>query len=110
MLDDLEYALYDEIHQTYVMTARAGEDGTAVFYNVRPSTYTVSFALPDNSQPVAGAGTFTQDGRTMVQSGIEIRAGDPSPIFPAGSSAPRASAEPWRRTRRTTRSPWKARK
>ncbi len=75
-LDDLEYALYDEIGQTYVMTARAGEDGTAVFYNVRPSTYAVSFALPDDAQPVSGVGTFTQSGRTMRQSGIEIHAGD----------------------------------
>jgi hypothetical protein len=76
MLGDLEYTLYDEIHQAYVMTARAGSDGTAVFYNVRPSTYTVSFALPDDSTPVPGAGTFTQDGRTMEQSAIEIHAGD----------------------------------
>jgi len=76
MLSDLEFALYDEIHQTYVMTARAGADGTAVFYNVRPSTYTVSFTLPDDSTPVPGVGTFVQDGRTMAQSGIEIHAGD----------------------------------
>lgn len=75
MLDGLEYALYDEIHQAYVMTARAGGDGMAVFYNVRPSTYTVSFTLPDDARPVAGAGTFTQDGQTMAQRGIAIGEG-----------------------------------
>lgn len=75
-LDDLVYALYDEVRHMYVMTARSGEDGTAVFHNVRPSTYTVSFDLPDDAQPVSGVGTFTQSGRTMRQSGIEIHAGD----------------------------------
>ena len=76
MLSDLEYKLYDEVHQAYVMTARAGSDGTAMFYNVRPSTYTVSFTLPEDATPVPGAGTFTRNGRTMEQSGIEIHAGD----------------------------------
>ena len=76
MLDGLEYALYDESRQTYVMTARAGANGDAVFHNVRPSTYTVSFRLPDDAQPVIGAGTFSQDGRTMAQSGIVISEGE----------------------------------
>ncbi len=75
-LSGLEYALYDEVNRQYVMTARAGEDGTAVLRNVRPSVYTVSFALPDGALPVAGEGTFTQRGSTMVQSGIGIHAGD----------------------------------
>ena len=83
-LDGLEYALYDEVNQQYIMTARAGEDGTAVFYNVRPSTYTVSFALPDDAQPVYGAGTFTLDGGTMLHSGIEIHAGDSFADISAG--------------------------
>ncbi|MFH1880626.1 MAG: SdrD B-like domain-containing protein [Bacillota bacterium] len=76
MLDGLEYALYDSARAKYVMTARAGEDGTAVFFNVRPSTYTVSFELPADAQPVSGAGTFMQDGRTMKQTGVEIHAGE----------------------------------
>lgn len=72
LLSDLEYALYDEVNQKYIMTARSDDGGIAVFSNVRPSTYTVSFTLPDDAQPVAGVGTFTQDGGTMRQSGIVI--------------------------------------
>jgi len=76
MLDGLEFALYDEVHQEYVMTARSGEDGLAVLRNVRPSTYTISFELPDDAQAVSGVGTFTQTGNTMRQSGIVIQSGD----------------------------------
>ena len=72
MLSGMEYTLYDEVHQETVATAIAGEDGTAVFRNVRPSAYTVSFTLPDNAQPVTGNGTFAQNGSTMRHSGIVV--------------------------------------
>jgi len=76
MQEGLEYTLYDEIHQRFVATSRAGKDGTAVFRNVRPSTYTVSFALPANAQPVSNTGTFVPDGGTMRHSGIAVGPGD----------------------------------
>ncbi len=76
LLDGLEYTLYDETNRKTVMTARAGEDGTAVLRNVRPSVYTVSFSLPEGALPIAGEGTFTQRGNTMLQTGITIQAGD----------------------------------
>ena len=76
LLDGLEYALYDEVRRQYTMTAVADEYGTAVMRNVRPSTYTVSFALPDNAVPVNDSGTFVQNGRNMQQTGIAVHAGD----------------------------------
>jgi len=75
-LDGLTYELYDEIRNQMVMTVQTGEDGTAVFENIRPSTYTVRFELPAYAQPVSGAGTMTEEGGIMQQSGIEIHAGE----------------------------------
>lgn len=71
----LDYTLYDELRQQTVTTVRSGEDGTALFDNVRPSTYTVSFALPADSSPVAGVGTMTESNGTMLQGGIVLQAG-----------------------------------
>ena len=72
----LDYTLFDEIRQQTVTTIASGEDGTALFENVRPSTYTVSFALPADSTPVAGVGTMTESDGKMLESGIVIQAGD----------------------------------
>ncbi|MBE0601263.1 MAG: hypothetical protein IH607_05700, partial [Firmicutes bacterium] len=72
----LPYTLFDELRQETVTTVNSAEDGMALFENVRPSTYTVSLALPADSSPVAGVGTMTETDGGMLQSGIVIQAGD----------------------------------
>ncbi len=79
----LTYTLFDEIRQQTVTTITSAEDGTASFANVRPSTYTVSFALPADSSPVAGVGTMTETEGKLAESGIVIQSGD---IYTAVSS------------------------
>ncbi|MBN1778532.1 MAG: carboxypeptidase regulatory-like domain-containing protein [Clostridiales bacterium] len=75
-LDGLTYTLYDEIRRQTITTVQTGADGTAQFTNIRPSTYTVQFELPAYAQSVSGAGTMTETGGIMQQTGIEIHAGD----------------------------------
>ena len=76
LLSGLNYALYDETRQKEIAIAPSDENGYATFHNVRPSAYSVSFALPAGATPVAGAGTFTEVDGIMRQSGIAVHAGD----------------------------------
>ncbi|NBJ14003.1 MAG: hypothetical protein FNP40_00185 [Dehalobacter sp. 4CP] len=76
MVGGLLLTLVDEASGQAVSTAQTGADGTATFTAVRPSTYTVMFELPADSQPVVGVGTLTESEGIMRQSGIEIHAGD----------------------------------
>ncbi|MCE5344071.1 MAG: carboxypeptidase regulatory-like domain-containing protein [Eubacteriales bacterium] len=76
MLEGLTYELYDEALGEAVQTARAGADGVATFTNVRPATYTVRFALPDQAQPATGEGDFTLRGSTMSTGTIAVQEGE----------------------------------
>ncbi len=71
----LHYTLLDETSQQTIATAVSAADGTVIFDSVRPSVYTVSYALPAESSPVSGVGTMTQAERSMQQSGIMLSAG-----------------------------------
>lgn len=75
LLSGLSYELYDENQGRVVKTARSGEDGIATFSNVRPSVYTVRFALSSQTQPSDGDSTFVRNGSIMSQSGIVITEG-----------------------------------
>ncbi len=72
----LGYELYDELKGTVVKTAYAGDDGYVTFTDVRPSTYTVRFTIPEHAQPSSGSGTFVKQGTRMAHTGIVILEGE----------------------------------
>ena len=77
LLSGLTYELFDETAGKVVKTAQSDTDGYVTFTNVRPSTYTVRFAIPDQAQPAGDANsTFEAQGAMMSHSGIVIAEGE----------------------------------
>lgn len=76
LLSGLSYELYDEAAGKVVKSAKSDDDGYVTFENVRPATYTVRFAIPDQAQPAKYENsTFEAQGAMMSHSGIAITEG-----------------------------------
>ena len=76
LLSGLTYELYDEAAGKVVKSAKSDDDGYVTFENVRPATYTVRFAIPDQAQPANDENsTFEAQGAMMSHSGIAITEG-----------------------------------
>ena len=76
LLSGLTYELYDEAVGKVVKSAKSDEDGYVTFENVRPATYTVRFAIPDQAQPANDENsTFETQGAMMSHSGLVITEG-----------------------------------
>jgi len=84
LLSGLNYELYDEVKGRVVKTTASGEDGAAVFTNVRPSTYTVRFTLPDQAQPAGTQGDFERQGSQMRCAGIAVAEGENVDVVSGG--------------------------
>ncbi|MDD3214022.1 MAG: SdrD B-like domain-containing protein, partial [Eubacteriales bacterium] len=76
LLSGLAYELYDEQLGRTVKTARSDDDGYVTFENVRPSTYTVRFTLPEQAQPADAEGDFTRKGNVMAHTGVVVTEGE----------------------------------
>ena len=72
IMENVPLSLIDEASGLEVAGTLSNENGF-VFENVRPGTYTVQFALPEQSTPAAdAASTFRSSGSSMVQTGISV--------------------------------------
>ncbi|HNW86246.1 MAG TPA: SdrD B-like domain-containing protein [Candidatus Limiplasma sp.] len=77
LLSGLNYELYDQTTGSVVKSAASDEDGYVTFQNVRPATYTVRFAIPNQAQPADDANsTFEAQGAMMSHSDIVIAEGE----------------------------------
>ena len=75
IMEDLSLTLIDEATGLEASSTVSNENGF-VFANVRPGTYTVQFALPEQSTPAGdAASTFRSSGSAMVQTGITLAEG-----------------------------------
>ena len=76
IMEGLRLELVDESTETTAASVTTTSCGF-VFENVRPSTYTVRFDLPEQSTTAnAASATLVQKGMAMVQNGLTLQEGD----------------------------------